>query len=38
MAKSNEIDKWAVELEPEPKRLWMVAAGAKAKRFYMVKP
>jgi len=38
MAKSNEIDKWAVELEPKPKQLWMVAAGAEAKSFYMVKP
>jgi len=38
LAKSNEIDKWAVELEPEPKKLWMVVAGAEAKCFYMVKP
>jgi len=38
MAKPNEIDKWAVELEPEPKQLWMVATGAEGKRFYMVKP
>jgi len=38
MAKPNEIDKWAVELEPEPKQLWMVAAGTEVKSFYMVKP
>jgi len=38
MAKPNEIEKWAVELEPEPKQLWMVAAGAEAKTFYMVEP
>jgi len=38
MANPNEIDKWAVELEPEPKQLWMVVAGAEAKSFYMVKP
>jgi len=38
MAKPNEIDTWAVELEPEPKQLWMVAAGADAKNFYMVEP
>jgi len=37
VAKPNEIDKWSVELEPEPKQLWMVAAGAEAKSFYMVK-
>jgi len=36
MAKPNEIYKWVVELEPE--KLWMVAAGAEAKSFYMVKP
>jgi len=36
MAKANEIDKWAVELEP--KQLWTVAAGAEAKSFYMVEP
>jgi len=38
MAKPNEVDKWAAELEPEPKQLWMVAAGAEAKSFYMMKP
>jgi len=36
MAKPNEIDKWAVELKPEPKQLWMVAAGTEAKSLYMV--
>ena len=38
MAKPNEIDNCAGELEPEPKQLWMVAAGAEAKSFYMMKP
>ena len=37
-AKPNESDKWATELDPEPKQLWMGAAGAEAKSFYMVKP
>jgi len=30
MAKPNGTDKWSVELEPEPKQLWMVAAKAKS--------
>ena len=33
MAKPNEIDKWSVELEPEPKQFWMVAAGTEANSF-----
>jgi len=35
MEKPNEIDKWAVELEPEPKQLWMVATGVEAKSFHI---
>jgi len=29
---------WAVEFQPEPKQLRLVAAGAEAKSFYLVKP
>jgi len=35
-AKPNETDIWAVESEPVPKQLWIIASGAKAKNFYMV--
>jgi len=28
MKKPNETDRWAVESEPEPKQLWMLAAGS----------
>jgi len=36
MAKPNEINKWAVGMEPE--QLWTVVAGAEVESFCMVKP
>jgi len=35
MSKSNETDRWAVESEPEPepKQLWLTAAGVKSETF-----
>jgi len=38
MAKPNETARWAVELEPQPKQFWMIAAGAEAKNCQMVNP
>jgi len=38
MTNANETNTWAVESEPEPKQLWMTAAGADAKNVYMVEP
>jgi len=31
MAKTNETARWAVELGPQPKKFWMIAAGAAVK-------